>query len=324
MITMLPVLRYIEQWASDLVNKGDLIKMYKSKIHILMLMFVIGTMLFAGCAKGDKQETLTTGESKVGVFSVRAGKIEGVVQLTGDIHGQKEASVYAKVSGKLIKKLKETGDTVKANEVMALIDREEEALDFARAQVKSPIDGIVTVYFVGLGGAVFQAQSMHGEPVAMVADMDKVKVVVYLGETEMAKVKKGQPARVSVDSYKDRIFKGVVTKVAPAADPMTRKLKAEITVDNPGHLLKPGTFARVSIITSVYKDILIVPKEAVLERGGEKIVFTILHNKAQMIKILTGVEDEKNTEIKEGLRPGDRVIIKGNYGLIEGTEVRVE
>jgi len=195
-------------------------------------------------------------------------------------------------------------------------------LKFSAAEVKSPINGIVTMYFADLGEAVFPAQPMPREPVVTVADMDKVKVLVHLSEQDIGKVKKRQPAEIRVDSYSDRSFKGIVTSVAPAVNPMTRKLKVEITIANPGHILKPGMFARVKIIVSEFRNVLLVPRLAVLEREGKKIVFTCENNRAEITNVLTGAEDEKNIEIKEGLKEGDEVIVEGNYALLEGTKVK--
>ncbi|OQA90979.1 MAG: Macrolide export protein MacA [Elusimicrobia bacterium ADurb.Bin231] len=285
---------------------------------LLPFTFYLLTFLFIGCAKKEKGD-LTERKVPVQTAPVKRGCIEEIISLTGDIHGQKEAKVYAKVPGKLIKKVKEAGEMVKENDIIALIDRDEAALKFSEAEVKSPIDGVVTMYFAGLGEAVFPA----GGPVIMVADMDKVKVVVYLSEQDIGKVKKGQKAKISVDEYPAQIFQGVISEVAPAADPATRKLKAEILVPNPEHLLKPGTFARVEIVVNEHKNILLVPRRAVLEREGKKMVFTCENNQAKIIDVLTGAEDEKNIEIKKGLKKADIVIVEGNYGLIEGTKIEI-
>ncbi|HAX61093.1 MAG TPA: hypothetical protein DCX95_00820 [Elusimicrobia bacterium] len=292
-----------------------------------LMMFIFGCSVISvliGCKKiGQENKGGAQQEQKqvVEVVTVKIGDIEETIPLTGDIHGDKEVKVYAKVSGKLNRKIKTEGDYIKKDEVVAMIDRDEEALKFSEAEVKSPIDGVVTMYFVGLGEAVFPAQPTPRDPVVMVADIDNIKVIVYLSDRDIGKVKKDQPARITVDAYPDRTFKGVVTNVDPAANPMTRKLKVEITVPNPGHLLKPGTFARVEIIVQEHKNVLLVPRVAVLEREGNKIVFTCENNLAKIINVLTGAEDEKNIEIKKGLEQNQEVITEGNYALTEGTKV---
>ncbi len=292
----------------------------------ILSLFAVCWLLFGinGCGKEVEKKEEIEKISQVKVITVQRGNIKEIISLTGDIHGQKEVKVYTKVPGKLGKKIKGVGEKVQKDEVIALIDRDEEAFDFAQAQIKSPIDGIVTIYFADLGEEVYPSQNMPRDPVAIIADMDKVNVIVYVGESEIGKVKKGQSALIDVYAYKDKVCEGIVTKVSPAADTMTRKLEVEISVENPGHLLKPGTFARVDIITAVYKDVIIVPKKAVLEREEEKVVFIADNNEAKMVRVLTGIEDEKNIEIKKGLTLGEKVIIEENYGLIEGTKIVIK
>ncbi len=201
------------------------------------------------------------------------------------------------------------------------IFRDEESLKYSEAEVKSPIDGVVTKYFCEPGEAVFPAQPMPRDPVVSIADMERVKIIAHIGEKELRKVREGQNANIYTDVYPGRIFKGVVDKIYPAANPLNRKFKIEITIPNPGYLLKPGTFARVEIITARHKNILKVPKESVLENGT---ALNVVHGKARAVQVKTGIADKEYIEIREGLREGDAVIVEGNYGLIEGTPVLVQ
>ena len=158
----------------------------------------------------------------------------------------------------------------------------------------------------------------------MVDEMDRVKVTAYLSEVDMSKVEKGQAARVSCDAYPDRVFQGRVTTVAPAANPITRKIKTEVTVPNKGYFLKPGTFARLDIITGVRKNVLLVKSIAVAANRNEKYVFVVENGRAKMREVACGAVSGGLTEIKKGLRAGEKVIVEGNYSLIEGTKVKEE
>jgi len=277
--------------------------------------------LIIGCGKKVGEKKKEEGTIPVKVREVKRGDIEEIISLTGDIHGITEVKVFAKVPGRLIKKIKREGDRVKKDEVIALIDRDEPAMKFSKAIVKSPINGILTMYFVDLGDAVFPPPS---EPLCMVADMDSVKVVVNLSEKDIGKVKKGKIARVYVDSYPRKVFYGRVTNVAPALNPMTRKLKVEITVKNSEHLLKPGMFARVEIIVDTFKNVLIVPRKAILEEEDGDYVFIVENGISKKVKVLKGACDGKNVEIKKGLKEKDLVVVEGNYELIEGVKVKIE
>jgi len=290
------------------------------------LLFALCSLLFYGCGQKKKetkiQETIEK-KTLVKIAKAKIGKIEENISLVGDIYGQREVKVYTKVSGKLTKKIKNEGELVKEDEVVALIDRNEPALNFAQAEVKSPIAGMITKYFVDLGDEVFPAQPMPGQPLLTIAEIDKVKVEVYLSEKDTGKVKKEQKVRILVDAYPEKIFWGKVSEIAPQINSLTRKLKVDVEVSNEEHLLKSGMFARVEIITNEYENILVVPLKAVLDKEKEKVVFVVKENKAKMVLVGTGVNDEENIEIKKGLSLGEKVIVEGNYGLTEGTEIEI-
>jgi len=302
----------------------------KKKLPLLVFSFhflVFIFLFFNGCGQ-KKEETKIpeTLEKKtlVKISKVKIGKIEETISLVGDIYGQREVKVYTKVSGKLAKKVKNEGELVKENEVVALINRDEPALNFAEAEIKSPIEGIITKYFADTGDEVFPAQPMPREPILTISDINKVRIEVHLSEKDIAKVKKGQRVRILVDAYPEKIFPGEVSEIASQVNPLTRKLKIDIEVINEEHLLKPGMFARVEIITREHENILVVPLKAVLEKEEQKVVLTVRENKAKMVPVETGINDDENIEIRKGLALGEKVIIEGNYGLFEGTEVEIK
>lgn len=251
------------------------------------------------------------------------GDIEEIIYLNGDIRGLREVDVYTRVSGKLIKKIKEEGQSVRKGEVVALIDRDEPALGFTKAEVKSPIKGTVIRYYVDIGDSVIPQEPMPQEPVVNIAYMDKVKIVVNVGEKDIAKLRKGEKVRVSVDAYPGESFLGQVVKVAPAVDPRSRKLKVELEIENKDHRLKPGMFADVEIIYNEHSNVLVLPRIAVLEKEGSTILFTVEDNRARLREVKTGISDEEKIEIVEGLTEGESVVIEGNYGLTDGAKVEV-
>ncbi len=251
------------------------------------------------------------------------GDIEEIIFLNGDIRGLREVDVYTRVSGKLIKKIKEEGESVRKGEVVALIDRDEPALGFTKAEVKAPIKGTLIRYYVDIGDSVIPQEPMPQEPVLNIAYMDIVKIIVNVGEKDIAKLRKGEKVRVSVDAYPGESFLGRVVKVAPAVDPRSRKLKVELEIENKDHRLKPGMFADVEIIYNEHSDVLVVPRISVLEREGRTILFTVEDNRAKLIEVKTGIGDEEKIEIVEGLTEGESVVIEGNYGLTDGAKVEV-
>ena len=296
----------------------------KSVVLILVLL-VVGLVAYRivsyNMAKRNIEGSTEEKVTAVKTFPAGRGDIEEIISLNGDIRGLREVDVYTRVSGKLIKKIKEEGDSVEKGEIVALIDRDEPALGFTKAEVKSPIEGTVIRYYVDVGDSVIPQEPMPQEPVVNIAYMDKVKIVVNVGEKDISKLRKGEKVRVSVDAYPEENFLGRVVKVAPAVDPRSRKLKVELEIENKDHRLKPGMFADVEIIYNEHSNVLVVPRIAVLEKEGRTILFTVDDDSAKLREVKTGISDEEKIEIVEGLSEGESVVIEGNYGLIDGAKV---
>ena len=298
------------------------------RVVLILVLLVVGLVAYRivryNMAKRNIKESVE--EKVTPIKTVQAGKgdIEEIISLNGDIRGLREVDVYTRVSGKLIKKIKEEGDSVKKGEIVALIDRDEPALGFTKAEVKSPIKGTVIRYYVDIGDSVIPQEPMPQEPVVNIAYMDKVKIVVNVGEKDITKLRKGEKVRVSVDAYPEENFLGRVVKVAPAVDLRSRKLKVELEIENKDHRLKPGMFADVEIIYNEHSNVLVVPRISVLEKEGRTILFTVEDDRAKLREVKTGISDEEKIEIVEGLSEGESVVIEGNYGLIDGAKVEVE
>lgn len=297
------------------------------RVLLILVLLVVGLVAYRIVSynmakrniKGSVEEKITA----VKTFPAGRGDIEEIISLNGDIRGLREVDVYTRVSGKLIKKIKEEGDSVKKGEIVALIDRDEPALGFTKAEVKSPIEGTVIRYYVDIGDSVIPQEPMPQEPVVNIAYMDKVKIVVNVGEKDITKLRKGEKVRVSVDAYPEENFLGRVVKVAPAVDPGSRKLKVELEIENKDHRLKPGMFADVEIIYNEHSNVLVVPRISVLEKEGRTILFTVEDGRAKLREVKTGVSDEEKVEIIEGLNEGEGVIVEGNYGLTDGAKVEM-
>ena len=297
------------------------------RVLLILVLLIVGLVAYRIVSynmakrnlKGSTEEKVTA----VKTFPAGRGNIEEIISLNGDIRGLREVDVYTRVSGKLIKKIKEEGDSVKKGEIVALIDRDEPALGFTKAEVKSPIEGTVIRYYVDIGDSVIPQEPMPQEPVVNIAYMDKIKIVVNVGEKDISKLRKGEKVRVSVDAYPEENFLGRVVKVAPAVDPRSRKLKVELEIENKDHRLKPGMFADVEIIYNEHSNVLVVPRISVLEKEGRTILFTVEDDRAKLREVKTGISDEEKIEIVEGLTEGESVVIEGNYGLTDGAKVEV-
>lgn len=254
---------------------------------------------------------------EVVVEQVTRGDVARTISFTGNIVGQEQVNVHpVEETGRLIRYLVKEGDRVSRGSAIALVDRSIKGMEFKPAEIASPISGVVGMLYLDKG-AVVSPQI----PVAMIVDMDKVKVEIRVVERDLPAVRTGQRAEVRVDAYQDTVFHGELTRLTPVVDPLSKTAKGEIVINNPRRLLKPGGFAKVNLIVEEHKDVLVVPEKAVLTRAGKQIVFLATGDLAKEVEVRTGLTQRGETEIVSGLEGGESVIALGNYGLRDGAKI---
>ncbi|MCL6635504.1 MAG: efflux RND transporter periplasmic adaptor subunit, partial [Peptococcaceae bacterium] len=215
-------------------------------------------------------------------------------------------------------------DQAMSEEPEASLAQMEAALAFQRNQlantvVAAPISGEVAAIAIETGSMV----SSTTQAVTLV-NLDSVKAVVSVGEQHIGKLKPGQEVKVVVPAARPEPFTGVISAISPAADAKTKSFTVEVKMANPDHVLKQGMFAEVHIVTGRSEKALTVPVDAVVNRSGETIVFSVSDGTARENKVKTGISDGKVTEIVEGLSEGDQVIVLGQQGLVNGAKVVVQ
>lgn len=221
--------------------------------------------------------------------------------------------------------------------LQAQVNQAKATLDLARirlsyARITSPIDGTISERFLDPGNLAVPAR-----PLVTIVQMDTVKVVVYFPEDLIRYMAPGIGAQLTVAAYPDKLFSGRIDKVSPTLNPKTRMFDAEIEVLNKGGLLRPGMFTRVSLFVDPHPDALLVPKEAVLYReeysgnaGSSKgkvhrshYLFVADQGRARMRTIVLGHESGTAVEVCQGLKAGERVVIRGMHQLKDGDRVTV-
>ena len=285
------------------------------RIELFILFSIITPLLFFyGCQPKEAKEK--THQAIPGpVQRVELLDIEENLEYSGNIKAEDEAMVYPKVSGKIIEKVKEEGSLVNKGDVLLYIDRDEVGLRFEKAPVESPLRGIVGRIFVDKGQNV-NTQTQ----VALVVNMDKVKISLDIPEIHLPRISLGQKAKITLDAYPDEVFMGEVSKISPVLDLETRSAPVEISVDNPKHILNSGMFAKVKLILSERKGVPVILKEGVIGRAPELYVFAVKDKKAALRKITLGIRRGEYYEVTSGLKEGDLVVGLGQQRLGEGSE----
>lgn len=161
--------------------------------------------------------------------------------------------------------------------------------------------------------------------VVLVVGIDSVIVRTTITERDYGRIEQGQPADVLVDAFQSLRFSGTVARVAPMMQEASRMAEMEVEVANGSYMLKPGMFARIEVTTAEKDNAQLVPSSAVVERGGETVLFVIPDGEvvASFVRVITGIVTADHTEIIEPVIEG-RVVTMGQHLLDEGSPVMLD
>ncbi|HXV76659.1 MAG TPA: efflux RND transporter periplasmic adaptor subunit [Candidatus Polarisedimenticolaceae bacterium] len=204
------------------------------------------------------------------------------------------------------------------------IEWERSLLTEARSSLVTPIGGVILRLARDENGTPLADGQLvtQGFVVAQIAPATSLIADVDLVGRDVARVVGGMPARIRHHAWEDQAFDGRVLRLAPALDPVTRTLRAEVAVQNPEGRLRPGMFVEVTLIAERREDVAVVPREAVTERGGRKVVFVLNGQKVNQRDVGVGLGDDEVIEIRQGVEPGERIVVRGLETLTDGTSVR--
>ena len=224
--------------------------------------------------------------------------------------------------------------------------------DLKKTVYASPIDGVVTSMRVEEGEvAIVGTMNNPGTVLMSIADLSVMEVEVEVDETDIINVKLGQEAKVKIDAFPDRVFKGKVTEIGSSAldksslgAQESRDFKVVITLDNTGEHLKPGLSASADIIVAEKKQVPAIPIAALViremnnktgedsavnvsQKKEEEGVFIIEASRANFQPVKKGIMGGMMVEIESGLTE-DQEIVSGPYSALrdlkDGTLLKVE
>jgi cobalt-zinc-cadmium efflux system membrane fusion protein len=178
--------------------------------------------------------------------------------------------------------------------------------------LNSPIDGIVVERNATIGASVGTDANLF-----KIIDLSRVWIDANVFEKDLQRVRLGQQVKLTVPAFPGATFSGRVILVNSVVDPDTRTVKVRTEVANPDGRLKPDMFANVEIITDVNRSGISIPQSAVLNEDGKTVVFVAQGNAYQKRQVTVGIKNDDRVEIVEGLNAGDRVVVKGNYLLLQ-------
>ncbi len=244
----------------------------------------------------------------------------------------------------------------------SLLDQNEERLK--KTVVRAPMSGTIVSLKSKLGERVVGTGQFPGTEVLKIANLDSMRVEVDVNENDIVNVRIGNPVTVTVDAFGDRKFQGIVREIANSATTKSANTQEEVTnfavkirVMNHQRLLKPGMSGTADIETQRVQQALVVPIQSVTMReaggkppvkaedankdnkvtqvsgatrniNGTEGVFVVRNGKALFRKIRTGITDNTNIIVLDGLNEGEEVV-SGSYGAIsrelhDGSSVKLQ
>jgi HlyD family secretion protein len=195
---------------------------------------------------------------------------------------------------------------------------EQHDTDLRYATITSPMDGLVLSRDVEVGDAVSSILVLGSQAtlIMTLGDVSEVYVLGKVDEADIGKVFLGQPARIVVESFKDKKFVGKVTKISPLGvekDNVTT-FEVRVSIHNPTGELKTNMTANAEIILEEKKGVLLVPESAVVYDRERKASLEVPDPRAEdgkrKVAVKLGISNGVKTELVEGLKEGDKVVLQ--------------
>jgi membrane fusion protein (multidrug efflux system) len=177
-------------------------------------------------------------------------------------------------------------------------------------EVRAPITGTLTQRLVNVGDQVQIGQHLFD-----IIDFDSIVARVFVPEKHLGQLTPGLQARVTTAASGSRSFVGEVDRVAPIVDPRSGTVKVTIAL-GAQQGLRPGLYADVDLVVATHEEALLVPKRALVYDADQMFVYRMGdERRVERVFIAPLLSDKDHIEPREGLAPGDQVVVAGQAGL---------
>ena len=181
--------------------------------------------------------------------------------------------------------------------------------------VTAPTSGQITEQHVTVGTTVEKSDILFS-----ILDTDIVWVQGEVHEDTLALIQDkwqiGSEVRISVAAYPETIYTGKISGISDVVEPEEQTVHFWAEIGNPDHQLKPGMFADQTIVLDKGRDVLSIPLDAVIEDGGSRFVFVAYGATYTRHEIVVGAKDDRYIEVRDGVLPGERVVVQGTHQLM--------
>ncbi len=300
----------------------------KTKIKIAVTASVIILVLaalavFNRIGQDKKTAGNKPGSPEAAVFTVETsiagrGDITDYIRINGDVKAVRSIDIYPDTAGKLKVLNVSIGSYVKNNQVIAEIDPSKPGLSYAFSPVRSTINGTVTAISYEAGATVSVST-----PVATIGDLSMLQIEAEIAEPDIAKIKMGTKGEVLFAAWPEKKYEAHIVEISPVVNSITRTMGIKLEFDKNYPEIKAGMFASVKLLTETRKNVIFIPSETIVTRGGYKNVFSASGGKAVMNRVETGITVDGFTEILSGISEGEEIITRGQNLLDDGVDINI-
>ena len=283
-------------------------------------------VLAAGCKPKEKAAKAEEDAEQIFAVStqiVSAGNLDDYLEFGGDIASVNSVAVLPDQGGKITNILVSVGDLVNKGQTIAYVNPLRAGAVYNDSPVNSPISGRITSLPTTVGSTVAQSS-----PVATVARTDDLEVKISIAERFISRISDKQKATVTFDAYPSVEFPATVKEISPVLDTATRTMAVKLNFDKKDSRVKVGMYGRVKLVTESIKDAIVVPSSAIVTRDSKNYLFVAEPHEdkkttVKLVPVTAGISVDNKTEITQGIKAGDEIIIKGMSLLNDGVTVNV-
>jgi membrane fusion protein (multidrug efflux system) len=191
----------------------------------------------------------------------------------------------------------------------------------AYTTLPAPFDGIVSIRNVDPGDLV---TADSGEILVQVASVTPLRVVTFIPERDAVWLNNGDTATLMFDAYPGQSFKATVSRTAGVLDSTTRRMRAELDLDNSKGLLFPGMYGQVVVELENRRNALVIPADAVRLNDGAPHVYAVENGVVKRVPVTLGTDTGTQIEILSGLTGSEQIVANGIGRLRDGDVVTVQ
>jgi RND family efflux transporter MFP subunit len=239
-----------------------------------------------------------------------------------------EAEAALNASGLTLRNQKRLLDQKALAESVYLDTRYRHDMNLARHQqaqtylsktvIRAPISGVVDSRNLEVGEL-----ATPGRELMDLVDIDRVKIEAGVPERHLKHVTDGTQATLTFPAYPDVVLEADISYIGTTLDPESRTIPIEITLDNPGHRLKPEMAVTIRVVKDNIPKAIVIPQDAVIDTDQGRIVFLADKNVARSVPVALGSTSGDQVLVTNGLSAGDSLIVVGHRNLVNGESIQV-